>query len=61
MGGRSSVTIFTDQDLAITKAIEKRNAMRKFADLKCDNTFKETFNKCLMGCRDRDEFENCWK
>ncbi|KAL8470478.1 hypothetical protein ACS0TY_033098 [Phlomoides rotata] len=63
-------------DLAITKAIEKiflktrhrlciwhlqQNVVSKFADLKCNDTFKETFNKCLKGCKDREEFENCWK
>ncbi|KAL8538718.1 hypothetical protein ACS0TY_000652 [Phlomoides rotata] len=33
----------------------------RFADLKCNDTFKETLNRCLMGCKDREEFENCWK
>ncbi|KAL8547650.1 hypothetical protein ACS0TY_007101 [Phlomoides rotata] len=60
ISGRSPVRIFTNQDLAITKAIEK-NAVSRFADLKYNDTFKETFNKCLTGCKDRGEFENCWK
>ncbi|KAL8463046.1 hypothetical protein ACS0TY_033890 [Phlomoides rotata] len=70
MGGRSPVTIFTDQDLAITKAIEKifpetrhrlcichlhQNAVSRFADLKCDDTFKGNFNICLTGCKDKEK------
>ncbi|KAK9681565.1 hypothetical protein RND81_10G011300 [Saponaria officinalis] len=68
-------SIFTDQDLAITNAIEKvypssnlrlcqwhihQNAISHFGSLKHDRTFQQAFNKCLNGCYSEAEFEDTW-
>ncbi|KAK9673851.1 hypothetical protein RND81_12G194000 [Saponaria officinalis] len=68
-------SIFTDQDLAMTNAIEKvypsskhrlcqwhihQNAISHFGSLKHDRTFQQTFNKCLNGCYSEAEFEDTW-
>ncbi|KAL8530526.1 hypothetical protein ACS0TY_007531 [Phlomoides rotata] len=50
MGGKTPVTIFTDQDLAMGNTIAKH-----------DKSFKDAFQKCLSGCDDELEFESCWK
>ncbi|KAL8507989.1 hypothetical protein ACS0TY_018512 [Phlomoides rotata] len=75
MQGKTPMTIFTDQDLAIANAIEKvfpgtrhrlclwhlhQNAISRFGKLKADSTFKGMFNKCLSGCDNEKEFEECW-
>ncbi|KAL8466369.1 hypothetical protein ACS0TY_035463 [Phlomoides rotata] len=33
----------------------------RFGELKCDSPFKAAFTKCLSGCNDEKEFEECWK
>ncbi|KAL2921211.1 Protein FAR1-RELATED SEQUENCE 5, partial [Bienertia sinuspersici] len=48
MGDKCPTTIFTDQDTAMTKAIEK------------DASFKDAFQKCLSGCSSEEEFEKTW-
>ncbi|KAK9756335.1 hypothetical protein RND81_01G090000 [Saponaria officinalis] len=68
-------SIFTDQDLAMTNAIEKvypsskhrlcqwhihQNAISHFCSLKHDRTFQQAFNKCLNGCYSEAEFEDTW-
>ncbi|KAL8529865.1 hypothetical protein ACS0TY_007067 [Phlomoides rotata] len=75
MQGKTPMTIFTDQDLAIANAIEKvfpetrhilclwhlhQNAISRFGKLKADSTFKGMSNKCLSGCDNEKEFEDCW-
>ncbi|KAK9756560.1 hypothetical protein RND81_01G106600 [Saponaria officinalis] len=69
------VSIFTDQDQAMSNAIEKiypatrhrlcqwhiqQNAISHFGSLKHDRTFQNIFNKCLNGCYSEDEFEGTW-
>lgn len=76
MRGKCPITLFTDQDQAITSAIEKvfpqtrhmlclwhiqQNAVSRFAQMKSENSFKDAFKKCLSGCADENEFESCWK
>ncbi|XP_021738365.1 protein FAR1-RELATED SEQUENCE 5-like [Chenopodium quinoa] len=71
MGGSQPVTIFTDQDLAMSNAIEKvfphsrhrlciwhliKNAVSRFGSLKRNTSFKDAFNKCLSGCITAEEF-----
>ena len=34
--------------------------MSRFGDLKADNTFKDTFKKCLYRCYNEEEFETTW-
>ncbi|XP_056685454.1 protein FAR1-RELATED SEQUENCE 5-like [Spinacia oleracea] len=75
MGGKAPITIFTDQDQAMANAIEQvfpntrhrlclwhlqKNAVSRFGDLKADNTFKDTFKKCLYRCYNEEEFETTW-
>ncbi|XP_073138365.1 protein FAR1-RELATED SEQUENCE 5-like [Henckelia pumila] len=75
MGGKCPVSLFTDQDQAISNAIEKvfpetrhrlclwhlhQNAVSRFAKLRSQNSFKDAFKKCLSGCVDENEFESCW-
>ncbi|XP_021755009.1 protein FAR-RED IMPAIRED RESPONSE 1-like [Chenopodium quinoa] len=59
MGGSEPASIFTDQDLAMSKAIEK-NAVSRFGALKRDTSFKDAVNKCLSGCVTKEEFQICW-
>ncbi|XP_073130235.1 protein FAR1-RELATED SEQUENCE 5-like [Henckelia pumila] len=76
MAGKCPVSLFTDQDQAISNAIEKvfpetrhrlclwhlyQNAVSRFAKLKSENSFKDAFKKCLSGCVDETEFESCWR
>ncbi|XP_056695307.1 protein FAR-RED IMPAIRED RESPONSE 1-like [Spinacia oleracea] len=66
MGGKSPISIFTDQDAAMNNAINPvfpdsrhrlcvwrlhQNAITRFGALKRDPTFKKTFNYCLYKCR----------
>ncbi|KAL8520317.1 hypothetical protein ACS0TY_011023 [Phlomoides rotata] len=37
-----------------------QNAITRFGKLKSDSEFKSMFNKCLSGCGNEEEFENCW-
>ncbi|KAH6760628.1 hypothetical protein C2S51_017577 [Perilla frutescens var. frutescens] len=75
MEGKSHVSIFTDQDLAIGTAIEHsfpdtrhrlclwhlyQNAISRFGNLKVNKSFINEFQKCLSGCTNREEFEHCW-
>ncbi|XP_021723697.1 protein FAR1-RELATED SEQUENCE 5-like [Chenopodium quinoa] len=75
VGGSEPASIFTDQDLAKSVAIQKvfphsrhrlciwhliKNAVSRFGALKRDTTFKDAFNKCLTGCVTEEEFEHCW-
>ncbi|XP_074314154.1 protein FAR1-RELATED SEQUENCE 5-like [Silene latifolia] len=70
------VSIFTDQDKAMTNAVEaiypesrhrlcqwhiQQNAISHFGHLKHDRTFQNLFNKCLNGCFNEKEFEATWK
>ncbi|KAL8515765.1 hypothetical protein ACS0TY_014452 [Phlomoides rotata] len=76
MGGKTSITMFTDQDLAMGNTIAKvypltrhrlcqwhlhQNAISRFGKLKHEKSFKDAFQKCLSGCDDELEFESCWK
>ncbi|KAH6780052.1 hypothetical protein C2S52_011289 [Perilla frutescens var. hirtella] len=69
------VTIFTDQDLAITSALSKvfpdvrnrlyiwhlyQNAISRFRKLKGNRSFNDPFQRCLSGCVDEEEFQGCW-
>ncbi|KAL8464138.1 hypothetical protein ACS0TY_033890 [Phlomoides rotata] len=33
----------------------------RFEELKSNNTFNNIFYKCLSGCSNEEEFENCWR
>ncbi|XP_074314490.1 protein FAR1-RELATED SEQUENCE 5-like [Silene latifolia] len=70
------VSIFTDQDQAIANAIKEvyptsrhrlcqwhiqQNAISHFGKLKGDRPFQNLFNKCLNGCYNEVEFEDCWR
>ncbi|KAL2900704.1 Protein FAR1-RELATED SEQUENCE 5 [Bienertia sinuspersici] len=48
IGDKYPTTIFTDQDTAMTKAIEK------------DASCKDALLKCLSGCSSKEEFEKTW-
>ncbi|XP_057808592.1 protein FAR1-RELATED SEQUENCE 5-like [Salvia miltiorrhiza] len=76
MGGPSPISLFTDQDLAMSKAIEKvfpqtrhrlciwhlhQNAQSHLGKLKSDKTFYDAFQRCITGCIDSYDFEECWK
>ncbi|XP_057806214.1 protein FAR1-RELATED SEQUENCE 5-like [Salvia miltiorrhiza] len=76
MEGRCPVTLFTDQDKAISNGIEKvfpltrhrlciwhlyQNAQSHLGSLKSDKTFTKMFQKCMTGCANSEEFEICWK
>ncbi|KAH6764521.1 hypothetical protein C2S51_015770 [Perilla frutescens var. frutescens] len=69
------VTIFTNQDLAITNALSKvfpdakhrlciwnlyQNAVSRFGRLKGNKAFNDAFQRCLTGCVNKEEFERCW-
>ncbi|XP_055960536.1 protein FAR1-RELATED SEQUENCE 5-like [Mercurialis annua] len=75
MGNRAPVTIFTDQDKAMEKAIEKvlpttrhrlclwhisKNAASHLGTLNSNQIFHNLFNKCLQGCESETEFEETW-
>ncbi|KAL3622242.1 hypothetical protein CASFOL_033653 [Castilleja foliolosa] len=75
MEGKTPVTVFTDQDLAIASALEKvfpkarhrlclwhlyQNAVSHFGKLKGDKVFNDLFNKCMSGCSNEGQFEECW-
>lgn len=75
MEGKCPVSMFTDQDLAISNAIERvfpytrhrlclwhlhENAVKRFGKLKGDRNFTDLFEKCLSGCSNEVEFDNCW-
>ncbi|XP_056695821.1 protein FAR1-RELATED SEQUENCE 5-like [Spinacia oleracea] len=60
MGGKSPISIFTDQDAAMNNAIN-HNAITRFGALKRDPTFKKTFNYCLYKCVTVVEFETNWR
>ncbi|XP_074265281.1 protein FAR1-RELATED SEQUENCE 5-like [Silene latifolia] len=70
------VSIFTDQDKAMTNALEavypqsrhrlcqwhiQQNAIGHFGSLKHDRPFQNMFNKCLNGCFSETEFEATWR
>ncbi|XP_056687857.1 protein FAR1-RELATED SEQUENCE 5-like [Spinacia oleracea] len=76
MGHVAPVSVFTDQDQAMSNAILKvlpqtrhrlclwhliQNAVSRFGALKRDMSFKDAFNHCLSGCVSEEEFERCWK
>ncbi|XP_056698096.1 protein FAR1-RELATED SEQUENCE 5-like [Spinacia oleracea] len=76
MGGKSPISIFTDQDAAMNNAIHQvfpdsrhrlcvwhlhQNAITRFGALKRDPTFKKTFNYCLYKCVTVVEFETNWR
>ncbi|XP_056685504.1 protein FAR1-RELATED SEQUENCE 5-like [Spinacia oleracea] len=76
MGGKSPISIFTDQDAAMNNAINQvfpdsrhrlcvwhlhQNAITRFGALKRDPTFKKTFNYCLYKCVTVVEFETNWR
>ncbi|XP_056691887.1 protein FAR-RED IMPAIRED RESPONSE 1-like [Spinacia oleracea] len=76
MGGKSPISIFTDQDAAMNNAINQvfpysrhrlcvwhlhQNAITRFGALKRDLTFKKTFNYCLYKCVTVVEFETNWR
>ncbi|XP_056695317.1 protein FAR-RED IMPAIRED RESPONSE 1-like [Spinacia oleracea] len=65
MGGKSQISIFTDQDATMNNATSQvfpdarhilcvwhlhQNAITRFGALKRDPTFKKTFNYCLYKC-----------
>ncbi|KAH6762432.1 hypothetical protein C2S52_019865 [Perilla frutescens var. hirtella] len=69
------ITIFTDQDHAITNALSKvfpdarhqlciwhlyQNAVSRFGRLKGNKDFTDAFQRCLTGCVNKEEFERCW-
>ncbi|KAH6813241.1 hypothetical protein C2S51_022259 [Perilla frutescens var. frutescens] len=69
------ITIFTDQDHAITNALSKafpdarhrlciwhlyQNAVSRFGRLKGNKDFNDAFQRCLTGCVNKEEFERCW-
>ncbi|KAH6803005.1 hypothetical protein C2S51_034451 [Perilla frutescens var. frutescens] len=69
------VTIFTNQDFAITSSISKvfpdtrhrlcvwhlyQNAISHFGKLKDNKSFNDAFQRCLSGCINEAEFEECW-
>ncbi|XP_056694845.1 protein FAR1-RELATED SEQUENCE 5-like [Spinacia oleracea] len=76
MGGKSPISIFTDQDAAMNNAINQvfpdarhvlcvwhlhQNAITRFGALKRYPTFKKTFNYCLYKCVTEVEFETNWR
>uniref|UniRef100_A0A2N9GXD7 MULE transposase domain-containing protein n=1 Tax=Fagus sylvatica TaxID=28930 RepID=A0A2N9GXD7_FAGSY len=75
MGNRSPVTIFTDQDQAMSNAIEKvfpdthhrlclwhiaKNALSHLGELNANSEFKYLFNKCKKYCDSEIEFQETW-
>ncbi|XP_021755927.1 protein FAR-RED ELONGATED HYPOCOTYL 3-like [Chenopodium quinoa] len=72
MGGKSPVSLFTDQDAAMAAAIPKvfpntkhrlclwhliQSVVTRFGVLWSDDTFKDAFTKCLSGCIYKAQFE----
>ncbi|XP_074293112.1 protein FAR1-RELATED SEQUENCE 5-like [Silene latifolia] len=70
------VSIFTNQDKAMTNALEsvypqsrhrlcqwhiQQNAISHFGTLKHDRPFQNMFNQCLNGCFSETEFEATWR
>ncbi|KAH6778399.1 hypothetical protein C2S51_009711 [Perilla frutescens var. frutescens] len=53
------ITIFTDQDDAITNALSK-NAVSRFGRLKGNKDFNDAFQRYLTRCVNKEEFERCW-
>ena len=75
MGNQSLVTIFTDQDQAMSNAIEKvfpdthhrlclwhiaKNALSHLGELNANSEFKYLFNKCKKYCDSEIEFQETW-
>ncbi|XP_021857698.2 protein FAR1-RELATED SEQUENCE 5-like [Spinacia oleracea] len=60
MADKSLITLITDQDAVMARAI-KKNAVTRFGVLKSDSIFKAAFNKCLSGCLNEAEFNACWQ
>ena len=75
MGNRSPITIFTDQDQAMSNAIEEvfsnthhrlylwhisKNAPSYFGELNSNLEFQSLWNKCQKYCDSELEFENTW-
>jgi hypothetical protein len=76
IGNRSPVTIFTDQDQAMSNAIEKvfpdthihrlclwhiaKNAPSHLGELNSNSEFKYLFNKCQQYCDSQIEFQETW-
>ncbi|XP_057529316.1 protein FAR1-RELATED SEQUENCE 5-like [Amaranthus tricolor] len=73
---KNPVLVFTDQDATIARAVEEvypfsrhrlclwhilKNAVSHYGALKSDANFKDAFNKCLMGCSNPTEFQECWE
>lgn len=76
MEQKEPITIFTDQDMAMSTAISKvypntrhrlciwhlhQNAIVRFGQLKRYATFKDRFNTCLKKCETIGAFEKSWK
>ncbi|XP_021864131.1 protein FAR1-RELATED SEQUENCE 5-like [Spinacia oleracea] len=76
MGGKSPISVFIDQDAAMSNAINQvfpdarhrlyvwhfhQNAITRFGALKRDPTFKKTFNYCLYKRVTKVEFETNWR
>ncbi|XP_048337400.1 protein FAR1-RELATED SEQUENCE 5-like [Ziziphus jujuba] len=75
MGHKQPITIFTDQDQAMSNAIERifpntrhrlcqwhisKNAPSHLGELNTNSEFKYLFNKCLKGCDTELEFQQSW-
>ncbi|XVF57931.1 hypothetical protein PTKIN_Ptkin07bG0022000 [Pterospermum kingtungense] len=75
MGDQSPKTIMTDQDHAISKAIEEvfpdschrlclwhisKNAPSHLGSLNTNPEFHVLFHKCMQGCESKIEFEETW-
>ena len=75
MGGKRSISIFTDQDQAMANAIKEvfpksrhrlclwrisQNAKKILVGLYSNHDFHESFDKCLYGNMNVMEFETTW-
>ncbi|PKU65247.1 Protein FAR1-RELATED SEQUENCE 5 [Dendrobium catenatum] len=75
MGDKQPITIYTDQDQAMARAIEvalphsrhrlcqwhiRKKAPSKVSCYNTNNKVKGLFNKCLSRCDSEEEFENAW-
>ncbi|XP_030940024.1 protein FAR1-RELATED SEQUENCE 5-like [Quercus lobata] len=75
MGNRSPITIFADQDQAMSNAIEEvfsnthhrlclwhisKNATSYFGELNSNSEFQSLWNKCQKYCDSELEFQNKW-
>ena len=75
MGNRSPITIFIDQDQAMSNAIEEvfsntyhrlclwhisKNALSYFGELNSSLEFQSLWNKCKKYCDSELEFQNTW-